>query len=602
MRAPLYKLLLIDSDFVFRLGLRTWLNQFTDLDIAAETDTTEQAWHILAGDTTTKHTETSIRDRPTVDIDLVILGLSVSQNDQVRGAELEFCRQLKSRYPSLPILVLSSVQDTTWGAIAFHSGVEGYCFKGAASEELVIAIRQVASGQTYLGDRPLIGPNSMAVNPNGTLSVLDLVKHNMHQASLRQIESDLAEIQAQLANTGTSTADLIAKAVLAGRMRELTAARWLAERMWGTRRIQPPTPLNYPWTASLENTTRLAQRDQGNQSLVARDSSEQRLVNARAIQLSLIDATVTKLQDNLSNLTPTPLEIDILNDEKRRELLYSILRQLENILVELQFSQIQLPQLLEQKSIILRDLWQNALTKFVGKYYTLTVNSTEINVVEVLLQDTAIIESTILAKIPQVTEFLSHLLFQTALKIDNHTYDFGTPDAMERLGLLLDHLLIQIANAVIQPLLNHFADVEEVKQRFFAERMMASREIERFRNDLSWKYRLERYFVEPQTIFESRYILWTLASPGIKKITIYAPRTQELQQLQGLPLLVTLALELQDAIIPRLHSILSILGSGVVYVLTNVIGRGIGLIGRGILQGMGSAWQEGRVQQKQRSL
>jgi hypothetical protein len=29
-------------------------------------------------------------------------------------------------------------------------------------------------------------------------------------------------------------------------------------------------------------------------------------------------------------------------------------------------------------------------------------------------------------------------------------------------------------------------------------------------------------------------------------------------------------------------------------VLTNVIGRGIGLIGRGVVQGIGNAWQENR--------
>jgi hypothetical protein len=51
-------------------------------------------------------------------------------------------------------------------------------------------------------------------------------------------------------------------------------------------------------------------------------------------------------------------------------------------------------------------------------------------------------------------------------------------------------------------------------------------------------------------------------------------------------------LELKDAISPRLKSAIGLLGNGFVYVLTNVIGRGIGLIGRGVVQGIGNAWQD----------
>ena len=99
---------------------------------------------------------------------------------------------------------------------------------------------------------------------------------------------------------------------------------------------------------------------------------------------------------------------------------------------------------------------------------------------------------------------------------------------------------------------------------------------------------MRNYVSEAQAIFESRYELLVFTPRGIAKISIYAPRNQELAQLSGIPLLVTLALEFRDAIAPRLKSLLSFAGSGIVFVLTQVIGRGLGLIGRGILQGIGS--------------
>jgi Protein of unknown function (DUF3685) len=55
---------------------------------------------------------------------------------------------------------------------------------------------------------------------------------------------------------------------------------------------------------------------------------------------------------------------------------------------------------------------------------------------------------------------------------------------------------------------------------------------------------------------------------------------------------VTLALETRDALAPRLQSATTLIGSAVVYLLTEIIGRGIGLIGRGVIKGIGNIWQE----------
>ncbi|HEY9762745.1 MAG TPA: DUF3685 domain-containing protein, partial [Trichocoleus sp.] len=60
----------------------------------------------------------------------------------------------------------------------------------------------------------------------------------------------------------------------------------------------------------------------------------------------------------------------------------------------------------------------------------------------------------------------------------------------------------------------------------------------------------------------------------------------------------TLAIEARDAIAPRLRATLSFLGSGLVYVLTDLVGRGLGLIGRGIIKGVGSAWSDPRYRGK----
>jgi DNA-binding NarL/FixJ family response regulator len=602
MSNPIYRLLLIDPDPVFRLGLRAWLDPLPDLGIAAETDTAEQALQILAGTAALESPKKLIPRKPALKIDLAVLGFNIGQGSLNPALGLELCQQLKSQYPALPILVLGFPQDTTELSPALKGSIDGYCLKGQSPEELVTAIRQVASGQTYWSDlnqnRNGLLPNQSSALSDRPVGVWSIVKQNLYWSGVRQIDAALCDLTAEQENFSSSTADLIAKAILAGRMRELSAARWLVNRMW-----QPEATRSQESGRSIPGF-RIDDFPSGRslQLLSNSDNRDRLRVNPKAIELSLFDTTVAKLQETLTNLTSTPLEIDILRDVQKRELLYIVLRQIENSLSELRFAQTQLHQISEKRSVILRDVWQLSLTEFFGKYYTLTDQKKgTIGVVDVLLQDADGVAATILNKIPQVAELLSHLLFQTPLIIDNQTYEVGTPEAMYRAEMLLDNLLIQIANAVMQPLLNHFADVEGVKQKFYTYNLIASRDIERFRNDLSWKYRLEQYVAEPQAIFESRFILWGLVGSGIAKNPIYAPRTQELQQLQGIRLAVTLALELQDAIAPRLRSAVSFLGSGVVYVLTNVVGRGIGLIGRGVLQGIGSAWDENRFRPKGRS-
>ncbi|KAM3099596.1 DUF3685 domain-containing protein, partial [Phormidesmis sp. 146-12] len=214
--------------------------------------------------------------------------------------------------------------------------------------------------------------------------------------------------------------------------------------------------------------------------------------------------------------------------------------------------------------------------------------------VPALLQEASSVQTQILDRIPLVLDLYNFLLFQSPLTIDNTNHSATSPDAFDRATDLLENLTIQLANAVVQPLLNRFADVELIKQNFYDRRLLSTREIERFRNELSWRYRVDRYVNEPKDIFESRHLLLVFSNQGIERLLIYTPRVQELAHLRGIRLGVTLALETRDAIAPRLRSAIAFVGRGVVYLLTEVIGRGIGLIGRGVVKGIGNVWQESK--------
>lgn len=603
-------LLLIDDDPVFRVGMRFWLSQYPDLALVAESEDGETALQILDH----QFARDASPREPVSAVQLVLLEVGVGRTNAAQLQGLTLCNLLKSRYPRLPVLCLGAVSEPVLLAAMQRAGADGYCPKNADVETLVAIIRRVAAGQSYW---PTSLPAPVAAStdssiPSRTRAPLATLRRNWRRSGIAQIEAALTEVNQGLRSLDLS---LLERAILAGRQRELRAARWVVNSLLATPSL--PEPSSSPEVPSPVPPTsrRPAARPQPTFSMTpsvepSRPASPAdstaalaRLDSPVAIQpvpalpapdvRSLVfDRLLEKVQANLINLTEVALETDILRDDKKRELFYLVLRKLEEVLDELRYSQVELAQIPAKRSVILLDLWQAVLVDFFGRYYTVTVEGREVEVVETLLREATVVQTAILDRIPGVTELIGHLLFQAPLSVNSTPYSAGNPESLARAELLLENLTVQVSNAVMQPLLNRFATVEAIKQTFYDRRLLSSRELERFRNNLSWRYRFERLYREPKNIFESQYQVFTLTERGIQQTAIYAPRTQELDDLTGLPYVVTLALETRDAIAPRLRSAVSLVGNSLVYVLTEVIGRGIGLIGRGVLKGLGNVWQD----------
>jgi DNA-binding NarL/FixJ family response regulator len=64
---------------------------------------------------------------------------------------IETLKQLKSKYPKLPVLMLSQYPEDQYAMRALRAGAAGYLTKDSASNELIAAIRKVASGGKYVG-------------------------------------------------------------------------------------------------------------------------------------------------------------------------------------------------------------------------------------------------------------------------------------------------------------------------------------------------------------------------------------------------------------------------------------------------------------------
>ncbi|MBE9201326.1 MULTISPECIES: response regulator transcription factor [unclassified Nodularia (in: cyanobacteria)] len=122
------KILLVEDDELFRLGLRVRLQEEIGLEIVAEAEDGETAIELVS-----QHT-----------LDVVLLDVGLPG---IGG--LEACKQIKQQNPLLPILVLTSHSQKTLISRLIASGAQGYCLKGIAAEKLVLALRSVAMGASW---------------------------------------------------------------------------------------------------------------------------------------------------------------------------------------------------------------------------------------------------------------------------------------------------------------------------------------------------------------------------------------------------------------------------------------------------------------------
>jgi DNA-binding NarL/FixJ family response regulator len=123
------RVLVVDDNNLFRLGLCALLSAHDDLQVVAELRGGKEAVHASL-----KH-----------DPDLVLMDILLSG---VNG--LESVSQIKRRQPHVKVVMLTAFKTEDYVRAALRVGADGYVLKDASIEELLTAVRCVAQGKTYL--------------------------------------------------------------------------------------------------------------------------------------------------------------------------------------------------------------------------------------------------------------------------------------------------------------------------------------------------------------------------------------------------------------------------------------------------------------------
>ena len=123
------RVVLVDDEAMVRVGLRMVLASEHDIEVVAEAEDGEQAVRVAA------------RERP----DVVLIDVRMPRVDGLEGA-----RRILALPQPPRVLVLTTFDEDDYVTAALQAGVSGFLLKVAPPEQLVAAVRTIASGGALL--------------------------------------------------------------------------------------------------------------------------------------------------------------------------------------------------------------------------------------------------------------------------------------------------------------------------------------------------------------------------------------------------------------------------------------------------------------------
>lgn len=164
------QLLLIDDHALVRSGFRLILEAQKDLTVTAEAENGEEALTYLVG---------------TTQPDLILTDIHMDVMDG-----LEFIQEVKLRYPTLKLIVLTMDGSIQTVQEALNIGVDGYLLKSSHVDEILFGIQQVLKGSNYISSAlsiELVRQSASYIQPNFDRKEV-MIKYDITERELSVLE------------------------------------------------------------------------------------------------------------------------------------------------------------------------------------------------------------------------------------------------------------------------------------------------------------------------------------------------------------------------------------------------------------------------------
>lgn len=306
--------------------------------------------------------------------------------------------------------------------------------------------------------------------------------------------------------------------------------------------------------------------------------------------INLFYTTKTKIKYNLSNQTKHSLYTDMINQLYQKKLLFIILKELENLILDIIELSLTADNIKKLKHKILYDFLNVTLEKFILVFDLKHKNYlkkqfqynyffySQSNYYTIIDSENYIL----------IDSLLIYLIFGSSY-IDDKIFLFNkfyTP--YKHVQILFENFIIQLSNCIIYNISKHFVCLSDMIYFFKLNCLcnssyISTRSIALFFNNIKWQNFLYKYFDQPKLIYNAYYRIWLFNSKGITNQYIYLSRLNNLQKLSHIQVSFLFILEIKDIIIPKIEKLFITIFQYITYIFINIFNNFFILIIKAIL-------------------
>ncbi len=491
--------------------------------------------------------------------DLIIWNILNYQSEDLIRLELI---KLKENYRDANVMIIFSGNFLEEGKYLPYLACEGLLLNPSADIVLKSINTIIDGGRVFdIDNKKINNKQSKKVSFN----------QKILSSGLKQIDLEINTIIKHLNKDLTPN---IYKFILKGRLRELITAKSLLIFLWG-------------------NLLDINTNEKMRTNYVFEEVSDQNTIfikekNNLEIWNLIFKRLIGKYTNNSIELSisKSTLIISGLKQEFISRTICNVLNELNNLINNIKFNNND-GIYKENLDDLVQQLKKNTLVNIIDSYTRIQKNGSSISINDFLLSELENITNVEDFESHNILTFIDPIITNEPLFYNGKIFPLYETESFKLLESIISNWALRASNLMAADIFNYCSGWPEMRSLFINPKLHSTRSFEKFRNNINNYERWHNNFYLPVYLYESKREYIDIIDNKFIRYFKNENREKDIEKLTWFQKQITLLVEIRDAISPQLEIAIKYIGNIFVTVLTKIIGKAIGLVGKGILQGLG---------------
>ncbi len=388
-------------------------------------------------------------------------------------------------------------------------------------------------------------------------------------SGLKQIDNEINYIFKSVNSDSTPE---FYKFILKGRLRELITAKSFLIFLWGN-------SLDL-YSEAIYTESKINIENKNTNTIFIKDKNTLEIWNLILERLSKrYDSTNFDVEFNNSSIILSGIKKEYIS-----RLICKMLDELDNLIKKIKENYKE-KDYKEDFNSLIEELRINTISNITESYFRVKKNGESISINEYIYKEVTCNEKD--NESHESIMFIDPIIKNEPIDYDGKLLPLYETESFIVLENIISNWIIRNCNLLASEVFNICSSWPELRTILINPQLQSTRSFERFRNNINNYNRWHENIYMPIYLYESKREYIDIIDSKFTRYYKNENREKELENLEWFQKQVTLLVEIRDAIAPQLEIAVKYIGNLFVNFLTKVVGKAIGLVGKGILQGLG---------------